>query len=53
METIKLYYKINDYSKSSISETKKLRYTEIQENPYEDVNRKVQDTLEDSVVEGI
>lgn len=53
VETIKLYYKINDYSKSSSSETKKLRYTGIQENPYEDLNRKVQDTLEDSVVEGI
>ena len=54
VNTIKLYYKINDYSKSSgSSETKKLRYTGLQDNPYEDLNRKVHDTLDDNVVEGI
>jgi hypothetical protein len=50
-DTLNLYYKINDYSKGS--DTKRLRYTGLQENPYEDLNKKVQDTLEDSVVEGI
>lgn len=53
IDTIKLYYKINDYSRGSSSETKKLRYTGLQDNPYEDLNKKVRDTMDDHVVEGI
>lgn len=47
VDTLKLYYKINDYSKTSSSETKKLRYTGLQDNPYEDLNKKVRETLDD------
>lgn len=45
IETFRLYNKLNDYSKGS--ETSKLKYSGLQDtNPYEDLNKKVQETLD-------
>lgn len=39
VDTIKLYYKINDYSKGS--DSTKLRYAGIEDHGYDDLNRRV------------
>lgn len=52
IDTFRLYSKLNDYSKGS--ETKKLKYSGLQDtNPYEDLNKRVRETLDEPVVEGI
>lgn len=47
-KTIRLYYKVNNYSEAPTGERRGLRYSTEDENPYDEVSGKLQELAANS-----